>query len=279
MAGKHLDAKANRLAMNPPPILNRSPASPLIGVCIQYPSAGIIEAIGGEWDWVWIDAQHGELDYSDVIELVRACHLVGIPGLVRIPSHDDGWVGRVLDAGAAGIIVPMIESLAEARAMVAAAKFPPIGNRSYGGRRIANLLGRTYVNNANRDTVLILHVESNEAVALSEELAAIKGVDGLFVGPNDLLLRSGHSIEEPQSRETIGRQTKQVADACRAHGKLGLCVGISPSAMAMAREFGYPLIVGGLDSYFIAQGSKQAAATLRGFLAEGGFNSGRPPQT
>ncbi len=248
------------------PYLDRSAKHPLLGMCIMYPSAGALERIGPDWDWIWIDAQHGDMDFRDVMNLIRASHLIGRPSLVRVPAHDAGWIGKVLDGGAAGVIVPMIESVAEAKAMVGAAKFPPLGNRSYGGRRIVDFLGRSYYKTANRDTVLILQVESNESVAIVDELAAIEGVDGLFLGPDDLLIRDAQDVDTPKDPATLGRQYEILVDGCRRHGKLSLGHGVTDVAMRMAREYGYNLVMGGGDVNFLANGSKNCAQKLRNFF-------------
>lgn len=244
------------------PYLDRNSPRPLFGLAIAYPSVGALERIGPDWDWIWIDGQHGDLDLRDAVNLVRATTLIKVPGIVRIPAHDPGWIGKLLDAGAAGIIVPMVESVAEAQAMVRAAKFPSLGNRSYGGRRVIDLLGRAYYKTANTDTVLICQVESNEAAALADKLAAIEGVDGLFLGPDDLLIRDGKDVDTPKTMETVGRQTRAVADACRKHGKLGVCLGVSDATIAMAKEFGFKLVVGAGDVGFLAAGSKAAAQRI-----------------
>ena len=236
---------------------------PLLGLVVTYPSPGVIERIGADWDWIWIDAQHGDLDYRDVASLLRASDLVDRPALVRIPAHDPAWIGKALDAGAAGIIVPMVESLAEAAAMVRAAKFPPLGNRSFGGRRVIDRAGRGYHKTANQGTTLILQVESDTAVALADQLAEMPGVDGLFLGPDDLVIRVYGEVDTPKNRDTIGRQSNAVAAACHRHGKLSVCIGMTEPAVEMAVSARYSMIVGGGDSAFLAKGSKDASERLR----------------
>ncbi|UCD29425.1 MAG: aldolase, partial [Planctomycetota bacterium] len=95
---------------------------PQLGLDIMYPAPGIIERIGPDWDWVWIDGQHGELDERDVLEAVRACNLIGRPAVVRVPGHDMGVIGKALDTAAEGIMVPLINDANQARAAVEAAK-------------------------------------------------------------------------------------------------------------------------------------------------------------
>ncbi len=234
----------------------------------MYPAPGITERIGRDWDWIWIDAQHGDLDYRDVSDHVRASQLIQRPCAVRVPAQDPGWISKVLDLGASAVIVPLVESIAEARAMVSAAKFPPLGNRSYGGRRIIDLEGRNYYKTANTQRLLILQVESNVAADLADEIAAIEGVDGLFLGPDDLLIRDGQDVGTPKNRQSIGRQSQLVAQACLRHEKLSVCVSVTPEAQQMALELGYQLVVGGGDVGFLAEGSARASAAIRKAFAE-----------
>jgi 4-hydroxy-2-oxoheptanedioate aldolase len=220
------------------PFIDRQDPGPLLGLGLVYPSVGAMERIGPDWDWIWIDAQHGDIDIGEAASLVRTAELIGRPALVRIPSQDLAWVGKMLDFGAAGVIVPMIESLEQASAMIQAAKFPPLGNRSFGGRRVIDRMGRGFYRSANTDTLLILQTESSHAVALAEKIAALDGVDGLFPGPDDQAIRDGRDVDAPKDRATIGNQTRAVAEACRRHGKLSVGLALNDAAMVMAREFG-----------------------------------------
>lgn len=247
--------------------LRKNDAGPLWGLCVMYPAPGVIERIGRDWDWIWVDAQHGDLDLRETTDLIRAANFIERPVIVRPPGQDAGWVGRILDAGASGLLIPMIESVEEARAMVCAAKFPPLGNRSYGGRRVIDLQGREYYKTANEETLLILQVESDEAVAIADSLAGEEGVDGLFLGPDDLLIRTGQDVDAPKTPETIGLQTETVAAACKKHGKLLAGIGASATTMALARTHGFDLTVGGADVAFLAAGSKTMAAQARAFFA------------
>ena len=149
---------------------------------------------------------------------------------------------------------------------VSAAKFPPLGDRSYGARRAVDFLGRRYHSTANRDSLLILQVESKEAVAIADELVAIEGVDGLFLGPDDLLVRDGQDVETPKDSTSLGKQYKTVVDACRRHGKLSMGHGINDASLQMAREYGYNLVIGGGDVGFLANGSKNSAQKLRKYF-------------
>jgi len=242
---------------------------PQLGVNFMYPSPGVIERIGGDWDWIWIDGQHGQHSYESVLACVRACNLVGKPAFPRVPSHEAGAIGLVLDMGAAGVIVPVVNSAEEARLLVRAAKFPPLGQRSYGGRRPIDLWGRAYSDTANDDTLLIVQIESPEAVEDAERIAAIPGVDGLFLGPDDVLLRRGHSPLVPRTREILGADMEAVAKACRNQGKVPVCVGMGREQFRLCLELGYRMIVAGGDVPFLANTSKTTSQEVRAILKDG----------
>jgi 4-hydroxy-2-oxoheptanedioate aldolase len=248
------------------PKIDREKPGPLLGLGISYPSVGALERIGSDWDWIWIDAQHGDIDISEAAALIRSAELIDRPALVRIPAIEPAWVGKALDFGAAGVIVPMIESMQEARAMVRAAKFPPLGNRSFGGRRVIDRMGRGFYRTANTDTVLILQVESSNAVALAESFAALNGVDGLFPGPDDHAIRDGRDVDAPKGRDIIGDQTRSVAEACERHGKLSVGLAFTDAALEMSKEYRYRLVACGGDVAFLTSGSKNAAQKARGFF-------------
>jgi len=237
-----------------------------LGVCVMYPSPGAVERIAPDWDWVWIDGQHGQMGYQDTLALVRACNLVDRPAFVRVPWLEAGHIGLALDMDAAGIIVPCIDTPEEAQRAVHAAKFPPLGKRSYGGRRPIDRAGRLYSNKANQDVMLVLQVETPEGLDNAEAIAAIPGVDALFLGPDDISLRRGIAMDQPRTKAILGKDMETVMTACRKHGKVGVMVGTSPETLDWSAKLGYTMIVAGGDVPFLATGSKQAAAAARDAL-------------
>lgn len=249
--------------------------APQLGLCVMYPAPGIIERIGPDWDWLWIDGQHGELSYEDTLAHVRACDLVGRPAMVRVPSHEFGRIGLALDMGAAGVIVPVVNTPDEAKAVVKAAKFPPLGGRSYGGRRPIDLHGRLFSDTANDDTLCICQIESPEAIDNADAIAAIPGVDALFLGPDDVMLRRGFKMNEPRNKETLGKDMEKVMDACRKHGKIGCMVGMGAEMLKLSLSMGFSMIVAGGDVPFLANTSKSTAAEAREILK--GHKSAAPP--
>ena len=250
---------------------------PLLGLSVMYPSPGAVERIGADWDWMWLDGQHGEMGYEQTLALVRACDLIGRPAVVRVPGHDFGAIGKALDMGAAAVITPCVDSIEQARAVVDAAKFPPLGKRSYGGRRPIDFQGRNYSDTANRDTLLIAQIESPQAIENADAIAAVDGVDALFLGPDDLMLRRGFSMTSPKSKETLGKDMDVVIRACRAHGKVGVMVGVGEEMLRLCVSMGYQMIVSGSDVGFLAGGSKQASAEARAVIGQTKTTSPEPP--
>jgi len=237
-----------------------------LGLCSMYPAPGILERIAPDWDWVWLDGQHGQMaGHGEMLAMVRACELVNRPAFVRVPSHESGWIGLALDMRAAGVIVPQVETPKQALAVVRAAKFPPLGNRSYGSRRNIDFSGRLYSDTANTATMLVCQIESPEAVELADEIAAIKGVDALFLGQDDLLLRMGCVMDAKpeQTREIIQKNALRVAAACQKHGKQAFGVGMGESMTRLYKEAGYQWIVAGGDVPFLANSSKETASAAR----------------
>jgi 4-hydroxy-2-oxoheptanedioate aldolase len=243
-----------------------SGGKPLLGLSVMYPSAGAVERIGPDWDWIWIDGQHGEMGYEQTLGLVRACDLIQRPAVVRVPGHDFGAIGKALDMGAAAVIVPVVDTPEQARAAVDAAKFPPLGRRSYGGRRPIDQLGRTYSDTANDDVLLIAQIESPQAIENVDAIASVKGVNALFLGPDDLMLRRGFSMTHPKSKEALGKDMEAVSGACRRHHKIAVMVGVGEEMLRLCLSSGFQMIVSGSDVGFLAGGSKKTSAEARAVI-------------
>jgi len=252
-----------------------------IGLCSMFPMPGIIERIGKDWDFVWIDAQHGLYDYRDQVDAVRACEIAGTGSLVRVPWLEAGAIGKALDTGCDGVIVPCVDYLEEARATVDAAKFPPLGRRSYGGRRQIDREGRAYYETANHDQLLVVQIESPKSVELADQIAAVPGVDALMIGPDDLLLRRGEDLNAPRTPDTLRSELEQIAKAAHAHGKYLIGLGSDEPMIGLLRELGYHMIISGGDVPFLANGSAAAASRARkaidGFASVSGGAGGSGP--
>ena len=189
---------------------------------------GLEVAASGGADWLGVDLQHGDLDVSDVPALLRVAERADLPVLTRMPSHDPALLGRVLDAGVSGVIVPMVDSADQAVALVSACLPPPAGSRSTGGCR------RTLGVTGDPDPQLLLPmVETASGLQHAAEILAVTGVDGVFFGPYDLSISAG--FPGPSSSQTI-TALRDVIHLARQAGKVvGFMAGTS-ELLAVASE-------------------------------------------
>jgi 4-hydroxy-2-oxoheptanedioate aldolase len=182
----------------------------------------------------------------------------------------------MLDMGCAGVIVPCVDTVEQARDLVFAAKFPPLGGRSYGSRRLVDLQGRLFVEQANARSLLIIQIETPLGITNAEKIAAIEGVDALFLGPDDVMLRRGFSMNTPRTPESLGADMREVVRACRKYNKKAVTIGIGPEMSRFTIDCGFDLIVGGGDVGFLATGSKKAADEMRAAAFEIAANGNLP---
>jgi 4-hydroxy-2-oxoheptanedioate aldolase len=237
---------------------------PLLGFCSMYASPGIIERIGQDWDWCWIDGQHGEWGTHDIVQAVRACNLAGIFAMVRVPGHEQGVIGKTLDTGCHAVMIPMIESPEQAKAVVRATKFASLGQRSYGGRRPIDLYGRNYANSDQPQPLLICQIESNEALKRADAIAAVDGVDGLLFGPDDVALSRGvMPMDKARPEGCFDAEMAAVAEAAKRHGKIPVGIFITPTAVKKGMELGYRLMICSSDVPLLANNSQSAAKAAR----------------
>ena len=149
------------------------------------------------WDWVILDMQHGSMGWETAYQCIHAVRQGGARPLVRTEIGSPTQVERALDLGAGGVVVPMVKSVETARALARAAKYPPLGERSLGGDNYLHY-GADYFERANEETLLLVQMEHRDAVERAEEIMALPGVDGCFVGPVDLALSLGLSRQRSE---------------------------------------------------------------------------------
>jgi 4-hydroxy-2-oxoheptanedioate aldolase len=215
------------------------------------------------FDAVVIDTQHGGASEADLLPLFQALDATGTPTLVRVPWLDPARIMRAADLGAAGVVVPMVNSAADAERAVSAIRYPPRGIRSFGPVR------RWYSpEGAAQDALCIVMIETREALADLEAIAATPGLDGLLVGPVDLALSLGFelSLDMPDAvLEAIG----DVAAACRKHGLICASVsfGVENAALQIAR--GVTFLTSGSDSMLMSRAAEAELAALRKLAKDG----------
>lgn len=220
------------------------------------------------FDWVCVDLQHGLLDYQDLTYMLPAISNSDATPLVRVPWNEPYEIMKALDAGAYGVIVPMINSREEAQQAVAACRYPPDGNRSFGPIRAALYGGRGYASQANEHIACIAMIETQDGIANLEEIVSTPGLDGVYIGPSDLALALGlpptGDNDIPEHAETV----KTILDACKAHG---VAAGIHTSSLEYTQRYltaGFNFITLGTDSGFMMRAAGQELAAARGTQAE-----------
>lgn len=236
---------------------------PQLGLCVTYASPGIVERVGMVWDWLWIDMQHGEIEAGDVLPIVRVAESMNLPSVVRVTSHDFGPIGRALDTGAAGVMVPVVDTPEQARALVEAAKFSPLGSRSYGGLRPVTRWGRGYAHADYPQPLLVCQIETPRGLENARAIAAIDGVDVLFFGPDDMALRQGLRMDAPRPPGAMDAACREVADAARAHGKHAGGIFVTPEALEKGLDLGYTLITSAADALLLSEKSTADSRALR----------------
>jgi 2-keto-3-deoxy-L-rhamnonate aldolase RhmA len=214
---------------------------------------------------VWIDLEHSSISIDAAVQIAACAADLGLEAWVRVPERDYGVIGRLLDGGATGIVAPKVETVAEARQLVDAARFPPRGQRS----QIALLPQAHYRRMpsaadlmlcADQATSVHVLLESREGVRNADAIAGIDGVDLLHVGLNDLSVDLGHvdDIRHPEVLEAC----RHVIAAARAHGKPAVIGGASDPAhvLELLDAGAVPLIFAGIDADILATGLSQRAA-------------------
>jgi 4-hydroxy-2-oxoheptanedioate aldolase len=221
---------------------------------------GVAAALAAGLDWVCLDGQHGRWDDARVLAALDA--LPTGPGriLVRVRSLDEGLIGRALDAGAHGVIVPMVESVEQAEAAVAAVRYPPAGRRSFGP--IATPYGApSDTEAANAAVLCVVMIETAVGLDAVEAIAAVPGVDLLFVGPFDLSLSLGTDVDGLLSDGAAGPLGRVVAAAAATGIRAGAFAGTPARARRMA-EVGFTFIAGTTDTDVVERGLSAVLSQL-----------------
>ncbi len=240
----------------------------LFGAWTDMASPAATEITGSAgYDWLIADLEHGAGTEAELIPVLMATELTGAAAFVRPQSGERLRVGRALDLGAAGIMVPRLDTAAQVEEAVSFLRYPPDGVRGVALRTRGARLGtvaHAEVRTLNRDIVGIIQIESPSAVREADAIAAIDGVDVLFVGPADL----SHSLGVPGqfSDPTYLAALDTVVAACRAHGKAAGILLYDHAAFSPHLARGFTFLGVGSEGSFIAEGAKAALASARAGL-------------
>ena len=215
------------------------------------------------FDWLCIDLQHGLLDYADLLHMLPAIAVTDVTPLVRVASHDPAGIMKALDAGAMGIIVPLVDTAEQAAAAVRACRYPPHGTRSFGPLRAALYGGRGYAAEANGQIACIAMIETRAGLDGLEAILATPGLDGIYVGPADLGLALGLPALGDSDDPVHLAAVATIREACvRRH----MPVGIHASSAAWAARRladGFNFVPVGSDVGFMMRALTEDLASVR----------------
>lgn len=224
------------------------------------------------FDWVIIDNEHGTFSIETIADLSRTARLLGLTPVVRVPALSYEAISQSLDGGAQGVMLPRVRSAAEVAGAVAAVKYPPEGERgSAGGRGHTNFRAGNIVQmmaDSNRETFVIVQIETREAVEAVDEILAVPGVDAALIGPNDLSIALGvpGRLRDPVLEAAIERVQAAAA-------RSGVLPAIHTNDVALTADWGrrgMRLVSISSDVGFLQQAGAEAVRTIRGPLSDPG---------
>jgi 2-keto-3-deoxy-L-rhamnonate aldolase RhmA len=218
------------------------------------------------FDWLFIDMEHGTLDVDRAAQIAFASLAAGITPIVRVPGPEHYHATRLLDAGAQGIVVPHVDTADQAQRVVHACRYPPLGHRSVAGPQPQLGFQSVPVADAtrlvNEQVLIIVMLETPNAIANAEEIAKVEGVDALLIGTNDLCAEMG--IAGQFASTQVEEAYRRVIAACRKHGKHPGMGGVyDPPLMQKYIGYGMRFILSGSDLSFIMAGGRERANVLR----------------
>jgi 4-hydroxy-2-oxoheptanedioate aldolase len=231
---------------------------------LSIPSAFSAEVMAHQgFDSLTVDMQHGVIDYQVAVTMLQGISTTRAMPLARVPWNDPARLMKILDAGAYGVICPMVNTREEAEALVRACKYPPRGYRSWGPVRASIYAGADYGDHANDDIVVMPMIETAEAMKNLDEILSVPGVDGVYVGPSDLSLALGLKPRLDQTDAPVVEAQQKIVEACKRHG---VVAGIHNNTATYALQMiaaGYQFVTLASDSRHMAAKAAEEVAVVR----------------
>ena len=224
-------------------------------------SAEVMAHMG--FDSLVVDMQHGMIDYTMMVPMLQAISTTNTVPLVRVPWNDPAHIQKALDAGAYGIICPMVNNQAEAEKFVSSMRYAPLGSRSSGPIRASIYGGADYHAKANDIVVALGMIETAEAMANLDEIMSVKGLDAIYVGPSDLSISHGYPPGGDKPDQWMMDALGKILDACKRHKvQPGIHCGAPAYAKKMI-EMGFTFVTVGGDNRFMTMGAQACVAEMK----------------
>lgn len=244
---------------------------PAIGGWLGIPSSMSAEVMANQgFDWLCVDTQHGAIDFSTAFPMIQAISNTPTMPFVRVPWNEPSIIMKYLDAGAYGIIVPMIETKEDAERAVWATRYPPAGMRSSGPFRATLYAGSDYQDHANEELLLAVMIETPKALENLDAIASVPGIDVLYIGPSDLSQALGlgprYNADNPKHAETVTR----IREACERHGVIP---GVHTNGATLTNRYireGFKMILLTTDGAGMVSGAQRELGAVQDTLKEAG---------
>jgi 4-hydroxy-2-oxoheptanedioate aldolase len=208
------------------------------------------------WDWLVVDTEHSPVGFETMVNCFRAIQLGGAVPMARVPWNDTVWIQRTLDAGALGLVVPMVNSVDDARSVVSNMRYATKGQRSFGSSRVSSYINGDYRTWADEHLAVIVMIETIQAVEQAEAILAVEGVVGCFIGPNDLALSMGLTQKDTGPGTEHEAAMLHVLDAAKKTGKAAgkHCFSAAEVTTRIGQGFQYLALVS--DGVFLTKGAQ-----------------------
>jgi len=208
------------------------------------------------WDWLVVDAEHSPVGFETMVHCFRAIQLGGAVPMARVPWNDTVWIQRTLDAGALGLVVPMVNTAEDARAVVSNMRYATKGQRSFGGSRVAPYINGDYRTWADEQLAVMVMIETRQAVEQAEAILAVEGVVGCFIGPNDLALSMGLTQQDMGPGSDHEAAMLAVLAAAQKTGKAAGKHCFSAAEVTMRIGQGFQFLALASDGAFLAKAAR-----------------------
>jgi len=238
---------------------------PVINGWLAIPSGYSAEILGHQgYDAVTVDLQHGMIDFASALAMLQAISSTSAVPLVRVSDDTPAQIMRLLDAGAYGIICPMISTAEQAQRFVSACRYPPQGTRSFGPARGLLYGGADYPAHANKEILTLAMIETREGLANLDAILATDGLDGVFIGPNDLSLTLTGAASAESTHPVMLAAVERVVSRCREKNKIAGIFCTSGAAAARRIAEGFSFVTPANDVMQLGRASREAVALARG---------------
>lgn len=232
---------------------------------LAIPSSYSAEVMGHQgFDSVTVDLQHGMIGMDAALPMFQALSSTSAVPLARVPWNDPAQIMKLLDSGAYGIICPMISTVDDAASFVSSCRYPPKGQRSFGPARALLYGGADYYSGADREIMTLGMIETQAGLDNLDKILSLEGLDGIYIGPNDLALALGSQPKSESDDPVVIQAVAHIRERAKAHGKIAGIFCSSGDAAARRVKEGFQMVTPGNEAALLSTAAKAAIAAIRG---------------